>query len=441
MAAPIMEIFGLGRVLALSVVVLIMVLIAAAIFWFFYSAPPHTITITSGAKDSSFYGYAEKYRATLASNGVTLVNLPSQGSEENLKRLCDPSFHVGIGFVQGGVTNVPGYEKLVSLGSITYEPLLIFYRSAAPVSLLSGFAGKRLAIGAPGSGTRDLALQLLALNGIKPGGDTARLVDLDGETAAQALLAGKVDAVFLMSDTTSRDTMHQLLLSPDIRLFDFVQADGYTRRITYLNKLVLPQGSIDFGKNIPPHDINLIGPTVELLARAKLNPAISDLLLEAAQHAHSNAGMFKRQNEFPAAIEHDFPISRDAARYYKSGKTFLYGYLGFQLASLVDRIAVSFVPLIVVLIPAVKLIPAIFKWRMRMRINRWYRELLALEKSLPGADAPQLREEWAKKLLQIEEQVNRMKVPASYADQFYGLRGDIQFVRGRLPAPPARKQG
>jgi hypothetical protein len=34
----------------------------------------------------------------------------------------------------------------------------------------------------------------------------------------------------------------------------------------------------------------------------------------------------------------------------------------------------------------------------------------------------------------IEEAVNRMKVPASFADQFYGLRGHIVFVRTRLRA-------
>jgi hypothetical protein len=32
-------------------------------------------------------------------------------------------------------------------------------------------------------------------------------------------------------------------------------------------------------------------------------------------------------------------------------------------------------------------------------------------------------------LEEIERAVNKMKVPASFADQFYGLRGHIDFVR------------
>jgi TRAP-type uncharacterized transport system substrate-binding protein len=431
LTAPIMEIFGLSRTLAAMVVLLAGLLIAFSIFWFIHTAPPHTITITSGAPGSSFQTNAERYRVSLAKKDIILKILPSQGSLENLQRLDDPKFHVDIGFVQGGITNNPASNTLVSLGSITYEPLLVFYRSSEPVKLLSGFSGKRVAIGAVGSGTRALALQLLALNGIKPGGATT-LLDLDGDVAGNALFTASVDAVFLMSDSTSVQMMTNLLHSSGIQLFDFTQSDAYTRKITYLNKLVLPQGSLDFGKNIPAHDVNLIGPTVELLARPNLHPALSDTLIETMQGVHGGPGTFKRRGEFPAAIEHDFPISTDATRYYKSGKTLLYRHLPWELASLINRILVAFVPLVVVLIPGLRIIPAAFKWRMQMRINRWYRELLALERRLPSDGAPDKRERLMTQLGHIEEEVNKMKVPASFADQFYGLRGHILFVRERI---------
>ena len=425
-----MEIFGVSRTLALTVILLSGLLIALAVFWFIHSAPPDTLTITSGAPGSPFESIAEKYRTNLARDHITLKILPSRGSLENLQRLDDPAFHVDIGFVQGGITNDPISNKLVSLGSITYEPLLVFYRSAAPIALLSGFSGKRVAVGAAGSGTRSLALQLLKLNEIEPGGPTT-LSDLDGDAAATALLAGKADAVFLMGDTTSTNVMLQLEHDPNIRLFDFTQADGYVRRILYVNKLVFPQGSIDFGKNIPAHDLNLIGPTVELLARPNLNPALSDMLYEAEREVHGPPSLFKRRDEFPSLIQHHFPISADADRYSKSGKKFPYNTLPFWLASLVSRIAVSFVPL-VVLIPALRVIPAAFKWRMQMRINRWYRELLALERRLPDERTPAKQEHLMTQLGRIEQEVHKMKVPTSFAGQFYDLRGNIQFVRNRL---------
>jgi TRAP-type uncharacterized transport system substrate-binding protein len=430
-SAPFTEIFGLSRALALTVVFLVGLVFVFAVFVFFYSAPPDTIIITSGPPGSSFQVNAEKYSAILAREGVQLQILPSQGSLENLQRLDDPKFHVDVGFVQGGITNAPRRNKLVSLGSISYEPLLVFYRSAAPVNLLSGFSGKRVAIGSVGSGTRPLALQLLALNGITPGGATT-LLDLDGSDAANALLAGSVDAVFLMGDTTSTGVMRELEQASNIQIFDFTQAEGYTRLISYVNKLELPQGSIDFGKNIPAHDVTLIGPTVELLARRRLTPALSDILIAAAQEAHGSAGMFKRRGEFPAPLQHDFPISADASRYYKSGKSFLYRFLPLWLGSLVGRILVIFVPLAVLLIPGLRLVPAAFAWRMQMRINRWYRELLALERNLPGDGAPGRRETLLADLGHIENEVNKMKVPTSFAGQFYNLRGHISFVRDRI---------
>jgi len=429
--APSMDAFGLSRNAALTTILSISAAVILAVFWFFQSAPPKTITITSGTEGSSFQTNAERYRAILASNGVTLRILHSQGSSENLQRLKDPSFPVNIGFVQGGVTNAPGSGRLVSLGSIAYEPLFVFYRGATSMSILSQLEGKRLAIGATGSGTRALALSLLHLNGIEPGGAT-QLTDLDAEDAGKALLAGTVDAVFLMGDSASTDLIRQLLHSPEIHLFDFSQADGYTRRISYLSKLVLPQGSIDFGKDIPPHDVNLVGPTIEILARPDLHPALSDLLLEAAQEVHGGASLLKRRGEFPAPLEHDFPISADASRFYRSGKSFLYRSMPYWMASIVRRILLAFVPAIVVLIPGLRILPALYRLRIRLRIYRWYRALLALERGSVGTSGSEKRRESLAKLDHIENEVNRLKVPASFADQFYGLREHIEFVRGRL---------
>ena len=425
------EFFGLSRAVSLSVILVFSLGVLSALFWFFYTAPPSTIIMTTGPEDSVNQVNAGRYAKILARNGVKLKLLPSEGSLENLRRLTDPKFRVDVGFVQGGLSAGMNIDKLVSLGSVYYQPLLIFYRSTAPLDLLSQLTGKRLSIGPEGSGTRSLALVLLKANGIVPGGPT-QLKDLDAEDAEKALLGGTIDAAFMMGDASSREVMRTLLRSPGIRLFDFIQADGYTRRISYLNKLELPEGSLDLGKDIPRHDLRLIGPTVELIAREDLHPALSDLLLEAAKEVHGRAGLFKRQGEFPVPLEHEFRISADALRYYKSGKTFIYRYLPFGAASLVNRFLVVFVPTVIVLFPVLRIIPALYRWRVRRRIYRWYRELLALERDMMARPAPDLREALLGRIDQIEMEVNKMKVPASFADQFYVLRGHIIFVHEEL---------
>jgi TRAP-type uncharacterized transport system substrate-binding protein len=425
------EYFGLNRVLSLVAIGLIGLLTSFAIFWFVYSAPPRTLTITAGPAGSTFERNAEKYRDILARSGVTLKILPSQGSLQNLQRLEAPAARVDIGFVQGGVADGAASQRLVSLGSIAYEPLLVFYRGPAPIRLLSQLEGQRLAIGPEGSGTRTLALALLQTNGIVPGGATD-LEATDAEAAAAALLAGKLDAVFLMSDSASSQTMRSLLRAPGLQLMSFEQADAYTRRFNYLNKLRLPEGAIDFGKNLPAQDIYLIGPTVELLARPDLNPAISDLLLEAAREVHGNATMFQNQGEFPAPLVHEFKLSPDALRYYKSGKPILYSQLPFWIASLLKRILVAFVPVLLVLIPGLRLIPAVYRWRSQLRIYRWYRKLLVLEREITPDMPPATQQELLARLNAIETVVQSMKVPASFANLFYSLRQHIDFVRDKL---------
>jgi hypothetical protein len=168
---------------------------------------------------------------------------------------------------------------------------------------------------------------------------------------------------------------------------------------------------------------------VELVASKGLHPAISDLLLEAAVEVHSRPGLFRKRGEFPTPVEHTIKISEDAHRYYKSGKSFFYRSLPFWLASLLSRILIAFVPTFVVLFPVMRSIPVIIRWRVRLKIRKYYRELLSLEQSYQketdAAKLQQLRYE----LDRIEENVNKAKIRAAFADMFYGLRGHIHYVR------------
>ena len=423
--------FGRGLVVSMGMILLVGLAVSVAVFLFFNSAAPNTLTITSGPDGSTFKKNAEKYKAILAKEGVTLKILPSEGSSDNLKKLANSKIPVDVGFVLGGEVNGTNIENLVSLGSISYQPLMIFYRGE-PKSLLSEFNDKRLDIGREGSGTHTLALALLKANGIEPDAGTT-FVDMPTGDAARALMEDRLDGLFLMSDSTSTDLMRQLLHAPGIQLYNFTQADAYTRRINYLNKLELPKGSLDFGQNIPAEDLYLVGPTVELIARNSLHPALSDLLLEAARQVHGSAGLLKKRGEFPAPLEHEFRISPDASRYYVSGKSFLYRTFPFWFASLIARVLAVIVPIALLLIPGLKIAPAIYRWRMQSRIYRWYKALLELERDAfkPSADAKK-RDELLRQLDYIENTVSKIKVPASFGDLFYGLRGHISFVRDRL---------
>jgi hypothetical protein len=424
------ELYGRSFIWSLIVIAVSGLLICALVFGFINAAAPTSLTIASGPPGSSFERNAKKYQAILAKEGVKLTIVASNGSTDNLHKLADPKARVDVAFVQGGETEGIDTSRLMSLGSVAYQPLFVFYRGEGR-HLLSEFKGQRIAVGQEGSGTHSLALALLKENDIDAA--SATFSHESAEEAVQALLDGKIDVMFVMGDTASVKLMKKLVESPGINIFNFTQADGYARRVKFLNKLVLPEGALDLGKNIPVNDLYLVAPTVELIARDSLHPALSDVLLEAAREVHGTAGLFRKSGEFPRAIENEIRISPDATRYYTSGKSFLYSTFPFWLASLINRLLAVLVPLFLLLIPTMKVAPIIYRWRFHSRIYPWYKVLLDIEREAFAEDlTDEKRQQLLAKLDTIENSVNRIKIPPSFGDLLYGLKGHIGFVRDRL---------
>jgi hypothetical protein len=394
------------------------------------SAPPGHIRMISGSPGSSYRNLAEKYKKLIEAHGVKVEIVASEGALDNLERLADPKSKVDVGFVQGGLADGVDISRLVSLGTVFTQPVMVYYRLPQVIDRLTELRGKRIAIGAEGSGTHALALKLLKANDMDD--KSATLVAAHGEEAARLLTEGKLDAAFLMGDSATPQVMRGLREAAGVRLMSFRQAEGYVRRLKFLTHLTLPEGAMDLGKDYPSETVALVGPAVELVARKDLHPALSDLLIAAAREIHSGPGMYRTAGEYPAPLEHDFPISADAERYYKSGGQFLYKRLPFWLASLVDRVLVVVLPLLVIVIPATRAAPSLYRWRVRSRIYRWYGALMAIERDMMTARAEPERAEIARRLDDIERAVHEIKTPLSFADQLYVLRDHVAMVRRRL---------
>jgi TRAP transporter TAXI family solute receptor len=411
-----------------------------AVLHFVRPAAPATITISTGPEGSSFQRAAERYAKSFARNGVTLRLRASNGSLENLRRLADAKDDVDVGFVQVGVKLPdpgPGEARreLATLGTISRQPLYILVNAAKAPDRLSDLAGKHVVVGPEGSGTRVLALGLLKANGIEPGGTTT-LLDLDDDLVGDALASGGVDAAFLMGDSASPRVIRDLIQRPGVRVIQLAQVEAYLRRFQDLDRVVIPMGAYDLARNLPAKDLTLVASSVELVARADLHPAISDLLLETMRDVHGRPFLLQRAGEFPAPREHDLPLSADAKRYYESGKRWLYRVMPFWAASLADRFLMVLVPLVILLVPVFRTVPAVYRWRIRQRLSRVYGALLALESDLKG-HAPGDRAALVERLEAVERRADALKIPLGFADQFYVLREHIQLVRSRLMALPA----
>ncbi len=398
-------------------------------FQFVQPAPPKKIVITTGGESGAYYQFAKRYAAILARDGITAEVRTSAGSLENLERLKRDEAQVA--FVQGGV--LPPKEDpdeaddsgLVSLGSLFYEPVWVFYRGEKPLTRLTDLRGKRIAIGQEGSGVRQLAQQLLDANEI-PVGD--KILPLSGLNAAEELQQGRIDAAFIIA-AESAPVVQVLLRSPGVKVMSFSQAWAYQRRFPFLTKLTFPQGVADLVRDFPPEDIKLLAPTANLIVRDDLHPALQTLLLQAASEVHGKPGFFQSAGEFPAYMDAMLPLSPEAVRYFKSGPPFLQRYLPFWLAVLVDRLIVMLVPIIALLIPLLRVAPALYSWRVRSKVFRCYGELKFLEDDLKHHFDPLKLAEYRSRLDALDEEASQLHVPLGYTDLVYTLREHVNLVR------------
>ena len=399
---------------------------------FVQPAPPSSISITTGGEGGAYYKFAQRYRDALHRDGITLDIKTSAGSMQNLERLRGAAPEASAAFVQGGTTSPEDSNNMLSLGRMFYEPLWVFHRLPADITTLASLRGKRIAVGPAGSGTRSLAVQLLNASNISAANATFN--ETPGNAAAQALIAGTVDAAFFVS-APDAELVQRLLRAPGIKLMSFSQAEGYARRFPSLARIVLHKGVIDFARNIPARDVELVAAVALLAVRDDVHPALQFALTQAAADVHRAPGIFNTDNTFPQSQSTELPMSTVAERYHKSGPPFFQRYLPFWLAVWMDRLLVLLIPLAAVLIPVIKWLPSIYDWRVRRPLWRWYRELRKLEVAM--AEHPEQHGKHLQEIQRIDEAVSAIPLPLRYSEAHYNLRSYIEYVQRRLGAQAA----
>jgi TRAP-type uncharacterized transport system substrate-binding protein len=403
--------------------------------------PPRHVVLATGIDQGAYAEFGRRYQHALKEYGITVELRPTQGAAENLRLLNDPKSGVDLAFVQGGASDVPPNpddtdSPLVSLGSLFYEPVWLFYRRDAAERLLHAptltslaqLPGWRINIGARGSGSPNLMRRLFEANRIES--DKLTLVRLDQTPAVVGLLDGSIDALVFTSAPEAL-MVQMLLQTPGIQLYDFAQADAYARRFPFLSPVVLPRGVVDLARDIPPQDVHLVAPTATLVARRTTHPALVQLFVLAAQQIHGGAGWFQKKGDFPTAQNTERPLASEAQRVYQNGPPFLQHYLTFWLANLIDRMWPVLVTIVAVLIPLSRMVPPLYEFRVRSRVFRWYGQLRGVESRI----GVRPRDELLRELALLEERVGHISVPLSYADEVYALRTHIQMVSNRLREP------
>jgi TRAP transporter TAXI family solute receptor len=409
-------------------------LLCYAAYKFIDPFPPSRVTMSTGQENSSYAAFGKRYAQILGKYDIDMTLLASQGSQENLQRLSNPDSGVDIAFVQSGSIEQEKAEKagLVSIGSLFTEPVWLFYREDRQLDRLTQLHGMKVNVGVEGSGVPRLFRDLLAANNLHA--DDVELSTLDDKQAFAALRKGRIDAA-AFSSAPNNALIQKLLRTPGVRLFDFAQAEAYTRRLPYLTQVTLPRGIVDLGHDLPARNVRLIAPTATLVARESLHPALIDLFAQAAVTIHGRSGWFRRQGEFPNASYNEIPVVPQAAKLYREGPPFLQRYVPFAVANFFERMWIVIVALGALLLPLSRVVPPLYVWKVRSRIYRWYGQLRVVEQAIeevPPAKRAEAYPVQLQRLVEIEEKVNQVSIPLSFADELYRLRSHIDFVRQRI---------
>ena len=414
----------------------------AAAYWWLDPQPPRQVRLATGPAGSAYAGFGEGYAKALARERIQVELISSEGAQDDLAYLRAGT--ADVGFVRGGMADPAADTEagIVSLGSLFYEPIWIFYRRdlgiarrqpGGELQRLAQLRGLRVNVDQDGSGVPQIVEKLLALNQLKP--TDLRLSNLAPDAAGEALRQGRLDAAVLISAPQS-GLIRALLRDPAIALMGFEQNEAYSRHLPFLSTVSLPRGVVDLAADLPPHDVPLLATTTALLAREQTHPALRQLFAQAALGQHSEAGWFNGARDFPNTRTSELPVSAEGDRAINGTPPAWARYLPFWAGNLLERMWLVVGGLLVLMLPLSRVVPPLYTFRVRSRVFRWYARLREVEAKLETGAGE--RDALLDELDELDRVTHRIAVPLSYAEELYALRNNIFAVRKRLIAQRSR---
>jgi TRAP-type uncharacterized transport system substrate-binding protein len=410
--------------------ILAAILCIAGVAWlalaYLIPAPPAKIKIATSPEGEHYHVLGTRYQGIMAESELKVELRETGGAKENLRLLNDPNSGIQIGFMQGGISNSRLAPDLMSLGRIDHQIFWLFSMGDA-LTDLSQLKGKRIGLGADGSGDRVVCEKILAVAGITY--DNTTLQTVAPETVINNLDGGAIDAVFRNFSPES-PVLDALLRDSRYHLMNFTEAEALTRIFPYLVRVVLPRGAIDLQRKLPISDTALISTTNVVLVRKEIHPAIIDLLARAILEAHNVPGLFQKVDDFPTLVDPEYPVAHTARDFYKNGPSFLNRYLPFWMTSYVQRVIAVLVAVIAIVLPVFNYAPKLFLWFIRERVRKLYRRLRIVDAALLTDLAPPQVQALQTDLESIARAASI--VPMRNSELFFDLRTHIDRTRTQI---------
>jgi len=392
--------------------------------------PPRKIRLATGDPDGAYFELGNQLAEILRRQGLVVEVLSTTGSVQNAELLS--ARQADVAFAHAGIASKTPVDRLRTVARVYSEPIWVFYRAARPIARLTdivrapGEPKLRISIGADGSGSQVVALDLLRASGISD--EHADLVRLDQAASVDAMRRGEID-VLIKSAAPTAPSVHALLHMSEVRLLDFPNHKAYTRRLRYLQSIAIEPGMLSVVDDMPPTPIWLLASTAALLTQEDTHPRVVELVLKAATELFGAGNLLDAAGEFPSARGLEIPQHEAAERMMKEGESWWSQNLSFSTLWLLSRAKVFLLPLLAVL-PMIRLLPLILGLGSRRAINKRYQSLQKVERALRTATTRPEYLAAVEEGRRLEEEVRLLaaEMPAAYAPLAYAFRVHADFV-------------
>lgn len=419
----------------LRIAAILIVLLIAGVVVYLKPFPFTGITIATSYEGGDWYQFGKGAIASLKEHDIDVEVVVTNGAVENAEKLNDSKSGVNAGFVYGAALSKDQQKELYSLGSVSYDPVWIFYRNelVGKIKNIQDFTKYRVALGPKKSGSYILAKKFFEFNGINIE-TNSNFLSSSWEDSRTNFLSGKTD-VYIFVATMLDPLVEELINSPDMTLFNLPNAPAYQKRFNYLDAVVIPAGSINIEKNIPAHDISLVATTTTLAVRKDLHPSLQLALLVASKQfiQDSSKLFFSKRNEFPAYVDPSIPISPIARNFYNYGPPKSAEYLPYWLVVFFDRFWFLVLIAFAVIYPLSKLNFHLRRFRFIIRKRPLYELLLNMEKEIADKKLPnEEKEKLLKKLETIHKHAHQHFIPVGEETDYFLFVNALQLLRNKI---------
>ncbi|MGV6850477.1 MAG: TAXI family TRAP transporter solute-binding subunit [Marinibacterium sp.] len=397
--------------------------------------PPH-LTMAAGPADGAYYRVASRYKSRLAEDGITVEILTTEGSRDNLDLLASGVADAAI--LQGGIA--AGDRPVAAIGKIFNEPVLFLARAGLGIDPNPAhWHDLTINRGREGSGSSaafDAFSQAVGLPA-----EANRLTELGYGDAVQALTDGRIDVAVFVAPLTA-PYLIAAYAQPGIAFLDIAYADAISRRWPAAGLVKVPAGAISLDPVEPEEPHILLALQALLTVRDDLHPALVNRLTMAALDLHADPGILNERDEFPAPSDLGFPMNSLARQIIINGPTAWHDRLPYWIAAQINRVFVLVLPLLFLLIPLMRALPAAYAYAMNLRVWKHYPAMCAIENRLAESTDPAALTRMEKELTALDEKIASLRLPPPYRQTAYHARMHIDLLQKhiaeRQSAPEAR---